>query len=229
LSEKENLKDAYKKFAEGLQEIEEEDKKAKKEIIKKGVLELEQKYKEEIKGTHAVDARLVKLRQEAGMPELIGVGDKVDKKRFKDKEKFEHFLAKEILEVGIEESRNYGGVMLFKDFCKIFAEKRPNWVAPPKEIKKALEYLAAAGLIPKMFKMKNKAILITFKPAELSRDLLTILNLVPPSGFLTVEELSKILGWQKERVELSFRSLVEQEIAYYDKQAQGYHFPVMKH
>jgi len=228
LSEKDNLKDAYKKFAKGLTDLEEEDKKEKKEILKKGVMTLEQKYKEEIKGTHAVDARLVKLRQEAGMPELIGVGEKVEKKRFKDKEKFEHFLAKEILEVGINESRNFGGIMLFNDFCRIFAEQRPNWVAPPKEIKSALEYLAAAGLIPKMFKMKNKAILITFKPAELSSDLLTILNLVPPSGYLTKEDLMKILGWQKERLDLSLRALVDQEIAYYDKKDQRYYFPVMK-
>ncbi|GAI01943.1 unnamed protein product, partial [marine sediment metagenome] len=39
--------------------------------------------------------RLVKLRIQAGMPELIGIGDKVQRKRFKDKDKYNQFLTKE--------------------------------------------------------------------------------------------------------------------------------------
>ena len=228
MSDKENVRDAYKAFAEGLEEIEEEDKEKRKEVLKKGVLDLEQKYRDEIKGTHVVDERLVKLRQEAGMADLIGTGERVQKKNFKDKSKFEQFLAKEILEVGIEESRNLGGVMTFPEFCKIFPVKRSNWEAPPKEIKQSLEYLAKEGLIPKLYKLKNKEILITFKPVELQNDLLSILSIASTAGLTTVNEVITLLGWKKERVELTLKNLVDQEIAYYDKKTQEYFFPSLK-
>ncbi|MCK5184840.1 MAG: hypothetical protein KAQ95_11075, partial [Candidatus Heimdallarchaeota archaeon] len=136
MSDKDKVSDAYKKFAEDLEDIEEKDKKKRKEVLQKGVLDLEQKYRDEIKGTRVMDERLVKLRKEAGMPELIGIGDKVQRKRFKDKDKYDQFLAKEVLEVGIEESSGFGGIMVFTDLCLVFANKRPNWVAPKKEIKK---------------------------------------------------------------------------------------------
>ncbi len=228
MSDKEKISDAYKKFAQDLEDIEEEDKQKKKEVLKEGILDLEQKYKEEIKGTHAVDARIVKLRKEAGMPELIGVGDKVQRSRFKDKDKFEQFLAKEVLEVGIEESRQYGGVILFSSFCSLFKNKRPNWDAPPKEIRKVLETLAIAGLIPKLYKMKNKSILITFKPAELETDLLSILNVAAATGKISKQGIMSLLGWQKERVELALVSILDQEIAIYDKKEELYHFPTLK-
>jgi hypothetical protein len=228
LSDKEKLSDAYKKFADGLEEIEEKDKKKRKEILKDGVLDLEQKYKEEIKGTHAVDARLVKLRKEADMPELIGIGDKVKKSRFKDKEKYEQFLAKEVLEVGIEESRNLGGIMKFRVFCNVFATKRPNWEAPAKEIRKALESLAISGLIPKLYKMKDKSILITFKPVELETDVILILNIAAARGKTTINEITTLLGWQKERIELALKSLIDEGIALYDKKEQSYFFPAFE-
>lgn len=228
MSNKEKISDAYKKFAEDLEDIEEESKEEKKRVLKKGVLEIEQKYKEEIKGTHAVDARIVKLRKEAGMPELIGVGDKVQRSRFKDKDKFDQFLAKEVLEVGIDESRQYGGVILFSSFCSLFKVKRPNWEAPPKEIKKALESLAVAGLIPKLHKLKNKSILITFKPAELEVDFLTVLNVASANGQTSKQEIMSLLGWQKERVELVLTSILEQEIATFDKKEELYYFPALR-
>lgn len=228
MSNKDKLSDAYKKFADGLDEIEEKDKKKRKEVLKEGVLDLEQKYKDEIKGTHAVDDRLAKLRKEADMPELIGVGDRVKKNRFKDKDKFEQFLAKEVLEVGIEESRKLGGIMEFKIFCDIFANKRPNWEAPPKEIRKALESLAISGLIPKLYKMKDKSILITFKPMELETDLILILNIAAARGTTTKNEIITLLGWQKERIELALKSLVDEGIALYDKKEQSYFFPAFK-
>jgi len=228
LSDKEKISDAYQNFAEGLEEIEEEDKEKKKEILKKGIMDLEQEYRDEIKGTHAVDARIVKLRKEADMPELIGIGDRVQKSRFKDKSKYEQFLAKEILEVGIDESRSYGGIMTFKEFCLRFAEKRPKWEAPPKEIRKALEYLAEAGLIPKLYKMKTKDNLITFKPVELHTDVITILNIASTTGSTNLTEIVTLIGWKKERVELTLRNLAEQEIAYYDKKEDVYFFPSLR-
>jgi hypothetical protein len=227
LNNKKEISDAYKQFSESLEDIEEKDKKDRKETLRKGVLDLEQKYKEEIQSTHAMDERLVKLRQEAGMPDLIGVGDKVDKKRFKDKNKYDQFLAKEVMEVGIEESYDQGGVITFKDFSTLFAKARPNWVAPKKELKKALERLAVAGLIPKMYKMKNKEMLITFKPAELQKDLLLVLNVASMNGKTTVRELQSLLGWSKERAELNLQSMVEGGIAYYDKNEQEYFFPAL--
>jgi hypothetical protein len=228
VSDKEKIQDAYKKFADDLEEIEEEDKKKRKEILKEGVLDLEQKYKEEIKGTHAIDERLVKLRKEAGMPELIGVGDKVERKRFKDKSKFDQFLAKEVLEVGIEESKGLGGIMRFKVFCSIFKIKRPNWIASEKEIQKALEMLAGTGLIPKMKRMKNKSILVTFKPVELESDLVSILNIASVGGRLTIDDVQKILGWEKERIDMVFKTLLDQKMTLYDKAEKIYFFPAFQ-
>ncbi len=228
MSDKEKISDAYQNFAEGLEEIEEEDKEKRKEVLKKGIMDLEQEYRDEIKGTHAVDARIVKLRKDADMPELIGVGDRVQKSRFKDKSKYEQFLAKEILEVGIEESKSYGGIMTFKEFCLRFVKQRPNWEAPSKEIRKALEYLAKAGLIPKLYKMKTKDNLITFKPVELHGDVITVLNIASTTGSISVAEIVAIIGWKKERVELTLRNLSEQEMAYYDKKEDVYFFPSLR-
>lgn len=228
MSEKDKINDAYKNFAKGLTEIEEEDKKKRKEVLKDGVMDLEQKYMEEIKGTHAIDERLVKLRKEAGMPELIGVGEKVDRNRFKDKDKFDQFLAKEVLEVGLEESSKFGGILVFKEFCKVFSNKRPYWIASEKDLKQALETLAISGLIPKMYKMKNKSILITFRPAELESDLLTILSIASVRGMTSKEEVTSLTGWTKERIDLNFVAIIEQEMAYYDTKDQNYYFPVLK-
>ncbi|NHJ85894.1 MAG: hypothetical protein FK734_10560 [Asgard group archaeon] len=228
MSDKEKISDAYKNLASDLLDIESKDKEKRKEVLKDGVLDLEQKYKDEIKGTHAVDERLVKLRKEAGMPELIGVGEKVQRKRFKDKEKFDQFLAKEVLEVGIEETRKFGGVSLLKDFCTIFAEKRPNWEASKSDIQRALENLAIAGLIPKLYKMKKGDVLVTFKPAELEEDLLIILNIASANGTTTKDEVISLLGWQKERVELAFLALLEEQLAYFDSKEKIYHFPSLK-
>ena len=228
MSDKEKISDAYENFAEGLEEVEEKDKEKRKEVLKKGVMDLEMEYRDEIKGTHAVDSRIVKLRKEADMPELIGVGDRVQKSNFHDKSKYEQFLAKEILEVGIDESRSLGGIMTFKEFCSRFAEKRPNWEAPPKEIRNALEYLASSGLIPKLYKLKNKDHLITFKPIELQSDFTTILNLASTTGQTNVKEVVTLIDWKKERVELALRNLVDQEIAYYDKKEDVYFFPSLR-
>ncbi|HUU78182.1 MAG TPA: hypothetical protein VMX55_07520 [candidate division Zixibacteria bacterium] len=228
MNEKENINDAYKKFAEGLEEVEEEDKEKRKEVLKQGVLDLEQKYRDEIKGTHVVDERIVKLRQEADMADLIGTGERVQKSNFKDKKKFEQFLAKEILEVGIDESRSLGGVMTFKEFCKIFPLKRSNWEAPPNELKKSLEYLASSGLIPKLYNLKNKDILITFKPVELQADVLTILNIASSTGSTSVTEIVTLLGWKRERIELTLKNLADQEITYFDKKEKVYFFPCLR-
>lgn len=228
MSDKEKISDAYQNFAEGLEEIEKEDKEKKKEVLKKGIMDLEQEYRDEIKGTHAVDARIVKLRKEADMPELIGVGDRVQKSRFKDKSKYEQFLAKEILEVGIDESKSYGGIMTFQELCLRFTELRPNWEAPPKEIRKAIEYLAEAGLIPRSYKMKNKDNLITFKPVELHDDIITILNIASITGTTSLAEVVTLIGWKKERVELTLKNLTDQEMAYYDKKEDVYFFPSLR-
>ncbi|MBD3190779.1 MAG: hypothetical protein GF308_09050 [Candidatus Heimdallarchaeota archaeon] len=228
MNKKDSMKDAYKAFADELDEIEEEDEKKRKETLRKGILKIEQDYKDEIKGTHAVDARLVKLRQEADMSELIGTGEKVQKSRFKDKDKFYQFLAKEILEVGIKESKPYGGILTFADFCRLFADQRPHWEVRSSDIRKALEELAIAGLIPKLYRLKNDSFLITFKPMELQPDILKILYLVSGTGQITDSEVQTLLGWEKERVELTMYALVEQELAIYDDKEDVYYFPAFE-
>lgn len=228
LSNKENISDAYKKFAKGLEEIEEKDETKKKEVLKDGIMALEQKYRDVIKETHALDERIVQLRKAAGMPELIGIGDEVKRSRFKDKDKFDQFLANEVLEVGIEETTQTGGVLAFEDFVNLFHQARPKWDAPKKAIKKALEKLREDGFIPKMFLLKNKKILLTFIPEELRPDLLSILYITSSEGTITLHEVTSLLGWQKERAELGLKTLTDQEIAFYDKKDKIYFIPGLR-
>ncbi|MEA2070071.1 MAG: hypothetical protein U9O98_02160 [Asgard group archaeon] len=229
MNKKDKIKDAYQNFADDLEKIEKEDEKKRKETLKKGVMEIEQKYRDEIKNTHVVDERIVKLRKEARMQELIGTREKVDKKNFKDKNKYELFLAKELLEVGIEESQKYGGIMTFQELQTLFRKKRPNWVAPQKEIKKAINRLIKAGLIPEKQKMKKaKKILITFKPAQLMPDMITILNLVSGQGYTTQKAIQQILGWKEERIQYILKTMQEEAICYYDKKQQLFYFPVFQ-
>jgi len=228
LSDKENISDAYKKFAKGLEEIEEKDEVKKKEVLKNGIMSLEQKYRDVIKETHALDARIVQLRKTAGMPELIGIGDEVKRSRFKDKDKFDQFLKNEVLEVGIEETVQTGGVLAFEDFVNVFHQARPKWDAPKKAIKQALEKLTEDGLIPKMFLLKNKKILLTFIPEELRPDLLSILYITSSEGTITLHEVTSLLGWQKERAELGLKTLTDQEIAFYDKKDKIYFIPGLR-
>jgi len=228
LSDKDNISDAYKKFAKGLEEIEEKDEETKKEVLKNGILALEQKYREEIKETHAVDERIVQLRKAAGMPELIGIGDEVKRSRFRDKDKFDQFLANEVLEVGIEETVQTGGILAFDDFVNVFHQLRPKWVASKKELKKALESLVVDGLIPKLYKIKNKKILVTFIPEELHPDLLSILYVTSSDGTISLHDVISLLGWQKERAELALNALTKQEIALYDKKDKIYHIPGLR-
>jgi hypothetical protein len=225
--EKDEIKKAYKDLAKEFSDLEEEAEAEKKEVLQEGILEIEMEYKDVLKNTHAMNERLAQLRKKAGMAELIGTGKKVQKDRFKDKKKFYIFLAKEALEVGLDSSRETGGVLLFSDFLNLFRSERPNWEVTRDDLKESLEELARQKLIPRLFLMKRKKILITFKPRELHEDLLRILDLASMEGKITLDLLEDLLGWQKERIELALRSLVEHEIATLDKKTKVYFFPAL--
>ena len=119
-------------------------------------------------------------------------------------------------------------LLTFEDFVDVFHKQRPKWDAPKKAIKKALERLIDENFIPKMFKLKNNKVLITFIPEELRPDLISILYLTSSEGTLTLHDVVTLLGWQTERAELALKALVNQKIALYDKKDKIYFIPGLR-
>jgi len=205
---------AFSDFASDLLAVEEEDKKAKKKIIKEGVKRLEEKESGLINSSKLLTAELAKLREKADMSPFVGTSGKITSPRFRRKE-FIEILGREVLWIGREELKDRGGIISLSQLRKYFTESRDNWELRDKDIPEALDWLDEEGLIPTIDKLDDELTLIHFRPIELSEDTRKLLKAA--MGIETTQsKLKSILGWSLERIEVTLTALEDAGIAILD-------------
>lgn len=212
--ENKKKKDAFANFASKLDKVVEEDKEAKKEILKDGIESMEKSDKGSIMSSKALTGKLSSIRQEAGMSAFVGTSGKIKSPKFKRKE-FIELLARELLLIGSEEMRDKGGIISIAKLTDHFAETRENWELRDKDIKEGVEYLKSKELIPKFNKISDDLQLIHFRPIELSQDTQEILK-VAHGIEVTRDKLVDLLGWTAERVDTGISLLKTNGLAVED-------------
>lgn len=209
--EEKSKKAALSSFADSLLNAQKEDKKAKKEILKKGIEERENSEKSALLSSRLITSKLSDMRSQADMSAFVGTSGKIKSPKFKRKE-FISLLARELLLIGNEELTDKGGIISLAKLQKFFDETRDNWELRENDIKDALNFLMDEKMIPNYEKLDENIELIYFKPIELSTDTRRIL-MVAHGIDATKKAIQDVLGWDKERVQLAISQLVRDGLA----------------
>jgi hypothetical protein len=219
------LTDAYKAFDTELEETKEKDKKKKKEILEKGIEEIEKKSMKELGFSKILAAKILDIRQRAGMTQTIGTAGKVKTPILFGKDEFRQKLVRELLVIGTEELADIGSAITIVNLVEYFRETRPNWKIKTGEILEVLKEMEKKEVIPKRVDIGDDDVLIRFKPVELSPDIQQVLRLSTGLPFLTVEKISSHLGWPIERAQSTLTVMNKMDIAVLDEETGNYYFP----
>ncbi|MFV2015921.1 MAG: hypothetical protein ACC656_10855 [Candidatus Heimdallarchaeota archaeon] len=213
-NEGDKIKDAYANFAQGLVKVEEEDKKAKKEILVKGIEEREKISKKTLSSSKILTEALSKIRTEAGKSAFVGTSGKIKSPKFRRGE-FIKLLARELLLIGHDEFIQYGGIISKNRLESHFTETRTNWKLRDNDIQEAVSYLVKEKLIPHIDKLNEELDIIHFIARELSTDGKAILMAaqgIDPS----ISRLATLLNWEKIRVKNAVQQLASDGLAVVD-------------
>lgn len=217
----EGKKDALAAFAQNLVNVEEEDKKAKKEILRKGIEEREKKKKSLISNSKSITQFLSGMREEADMSAFVGTSGKITSPKFRRSE-FIELLAREVLLIGRDEFKNDGGIFSMTKLRIHFANTRKNWELRDNDLSDAVDYLIKQKLIPYRDKISKKLDIVSFLPIELSTDTRKVLE--ASDGIeSSISRISTLLGWEIPRVEIAVNDLVQEGIAI--RQEDNVYFP----
>ncbi len=211
LNDSEKKENAFASFASDLVDVEKEDEKAKKEILKEGIEKIEKDEKKSILSSRMITSEISKLRGYADMSAFVGTSGRIKSPKFKRRE-FISLLARELLLIGNEEINDRGGIISLKKLEEYFAEKRDNWELRENDIKEAIKFLEKEKMIPSFEKLDKNLELIYFKPIELSKDTRKIL--MAAHGIeATKKTIKDVLGWSEERVNNGIKQLVSSGLA----------------
>ncbi|MHA2250012.1 MAG: hypothetical protein ACXAD7_06600 [Candidatus Kariarchaeaceae archaeon] len=213
--EKKKRENAFSGFADSLISAEQEDKEAKKEILREGIEEREKLDKSSITSSRAVTGKLSTMREQAGLSAFVGTSGKIKSPRFRRKE-FISLLAREVLLIGRDELTDTGGILSMNKLEEHFAASRENWELREKDIDEAVELLTKQEMIPGKEKVGEELEIVHFKPSELSTDTRVILKTAMGIE-VTKSSLVSLLGWSIERVEASIKQLVSDGVAILDE------------
>ncbi len=214
-ADKDKVKDAFANFAKGIKNVEKEDQEAKKEILVEGIKKREKINKKTLRSSRILTESLSKIRTEAGKSAFVGTSGKIKSPKFRRKE-FVKLLARELLLIGHDELKEFGGVISKEKLDSHFTETRENWQLRENDILEALAYLVDEQLIPHTDKLDEKLEIIYFVARELSSDGKEIL-LASQGISPTINQLSTVLNWSEKRVESGVTQLVDDGLAIKDK------------
>ena len=219
------LTDAYKTFDAELEETKTKDKKKKQEILEKGIEEIEKKSMKELGFSKILAAKILDIRQKAGMTQTIGTAGKVKAPILFGKDEFKQKLVRELLVIGTEELADIGSAITIANLIDYFRETRPNWKIKTGEIMEVLKEMEKKEVIPKRVDIGDEEVLIRFKPVELSPDIQQVLRLSTGLPFLTVDKIASHLGWPIERAQNTLTIMIKMDIAVLDAETGNYYFP----
>ncbi len=219
--ERKKRDNAHANFAEGLIQSEEEDKEARKEILREGVDEREKIDKSTLSSSRAVTGQLSRIREEAGLSAFVGTSGKIKSPRFR-KGEFISMLAREILLIGTEEMEESGGIISLAKIKQFFAESRENWELRENDIEEAIKLLEKQEMIPGGERVSDELTIVHFKASELSKDAKHILK-AALGVEVTKSSLASILGWTPKRVDIGINQMIKDKIAIED--GENIYFP----
>lgn len=198
-----------------LQNLEEMSKQVQE--LHKELQRLESRYKSDIKKNPELAQKVMKLREELGLPLAIGiydVGDKPSlKARLQGKDEHLNYLALRILEAGKLSRSRSGGILSVSDLILKLNDESKGIVVSISDVNEALKLLVSNGLIHQIRKLVGMKI-IEFLDPQLTQDNQTILEIAAQTnGQITLTELVQKTSWSIERVEIGLNSLINKKIA----------------
>jgi hypothetical protein len=208
------VKNAYSNFAQGLVDVEEDDKKAKKDILVRGIENREKSSKKTLSSSKLLTEALSKIRTEAGKSAFVGTSGKIKSPKFRRGE-FIKLLARELLLIGHEEFSQYGGIISKTKLESHFIDTRTNWKLRENDIQEAVSYLVKEKLIPRIDKLNEELDMIHFIARELSidgKEILMAAQGIDPS----ISRLATVLNWEEVRVKNAVQQLVSDGLAIVD-------------
>jgi len=197
-----------------LQNLEEMSKQVQK--LHKELQRLESQYKSDIKKNPDLAQKVMKLREELGLPLAIGifnVGNKPSlKARLQGKDEYLNYLALRILEVGKFSRSRSGGIISVSDLILKLNDENKGIVVSISDVNGALKLLLSNGLIHQIRKLVGMKI-IEFLDPQLTQDNQTILEIAAQmNGQITLTELVQKTSWSIERIEIGLNSLINKKI-----------------
>ena len=184
--------------------------------LHKELQRLETRYKSDIKKNPDLAQKVMKLREELGLPLAIGIYDVGDKPSIKDrlqgKDEYTNYLALRILEVGKLSRSRSGGILSVSDLILKLNDENKGIVVSISDVNDALKLLVSNGLIHQVRKLVGMKIIEILDP-QLSQDNQTILEIAAQTnGQITLTELVQKTSWSLERIERGLNSLISKKI-----------------
>ncbi|MHA1995581.1 MAG: hypothetical protein ACW97Z_13635 [Candidatus Hodarchaeales archaeon] len=185
--------------------------------LHKELQKLESQYKSDIKKNPDLAQKVMKLREELGLPLAIGiydVGSKSSiKSRLQGKDEYINYLGLRIIEIGKQTRNNTGGILSVSELILKLNDESKGIVVSISDVNNALKLLSSNGLIHQIRKLAGIKI-IEFTDPELSQDHQRLLEIAAQSnGQLSMTELVQKTTWTIERVERSVEVLIDKNVA----------------
>ncbi|MHA1978604.1 MAG: hypothetical protein ACW98F_01275 [Candidatus Hodarchaeales archaeon] len=185
--------------------------------LHKELQKLESQYKSDIKKNPELAQKVMKLREELGLPRALGiydVGDKPSlKSRLQGKDEYINYLGLRIIEVGKEVRNRTGGILSISELILKLNDESKGIVVSISDVNDTLKLLNSNGLIHQIRKLAGMKI-IEFTDPELTQDHQRILELAAQAnGQLSMTELVQKSTWTMERVERTINVLIDKNVA----------------
>lgn len=185
--------------------------------LHKELQKLEAQYKTDIKKNPDLAQKVMKLREELGLPLAIGIYDISKKSSFKDrlkgKDEYTNYLGLRIIEIGKQVRNQSGGILSVSELILKLNDESKGIVVSIEDINKALKLLTTNGLLHQIRTLAGMKI-IEFSDPELTKDHQKILEIAAlANGQITTAELIQKTAWTIERVERSLEGLISKKIA----------------
>jgi hypothetical protein len=188
----------------------------------------EKKYAKELKTIPSYREKVVRMREELGLPLEIGVYEEKGKPRLFGKDKYYDKLGLEALDILQKHKEASGGIMSLAEIVLLVNKETPGVTISPNDINSAMKRLDKADLV-NVFELKSSDVkLVEFVPVGLSSDQNEVLELASTKGWTTLEEIMMEKGWPKERSERVLKAFKDGGMARLDSSyARGtrYYFP----
>ena len=200
--------------------------KSIKELHKK-LEKMEKKYGNDFASTPEASERLMKIREELGLPEEIGVFERKTKPGITDKITgggFYEDLALRVLELGKDLREKNGGIMSTAEVIIQLNKKYKGLVISISDIIKAIKVLTKNKLVTTR-KLNSGVKIVEFVQWELIDEHERILALATQrNGEITLEEILIETKWTFERAESIMKFLEDKNITERHQTLEGIKF-----
>ena len=186
---------------------------------------LEKKYKSDMKKNPELSRRVMKLREELGLPRAIGIYEIGAKptfiQRLKGQDEYVNFIALRILEIGKQFRAQTGGILSISEVVLKLNDESQGITVSIADVTSALKLLQNNAMIHEIRQLAGMKVVVFVDP-KLSNDHQTILELAARfQGQIGLTEMVKETSWTLERVNQALSQLFQQKIAIKNETLDG--------